>query len=129
MEKIAGKLTDLIGNTPLLELRNYEKAEGLEARVVAKLEAFNPLSSDRYTTGTINHIYDDKLQELLATAYAMSTAGEEPFKALHDYVVENAYGMNLVNYTTTYVVPSFMDSVCLSYKKSFIPGGCTYIEQ
>ena len=91
--------------------------------------AFNPLSSDRYTTGTINHIYDDKLQELLATAYAMSTAGEESFKALHDYVVENAYGMNLVNYTTTYVVPSFMDSVCLYYKKSFIPGGCTYIEQ
>ena len=91
--------------------------------------AFNPLSSDRYTTGTINHIYDNKLQELLATAYAMSTAGEESFKALHDYVVENAYGMNLVNYTTTYVVPSFMDSVCLSYKKSFIPGGCTYIEQ
>ena len=91
--------------------------------------AFNPLSSDRYTTGTINHIYDDKLQELLATAYAMSTAGEESFKALHDYVVENAYGMNLVNYTTTYVVPSFMDRVCLSYKKSFIPGGCTYIEQ
>lgn len=91
--------------------------------------AFNPLSSDRYTTGTINHIYDDKLQELLATAYAMSTAGEESFKALHDYVVENAYGMNLVNYTTTYVVPTFMDSVCLSYKKSFIPGGCTYIEQ
>lgn len=91
--------------------------------------AFNPLSSDRYTTGTINHIYDDKLQELLATAYAMSSAGEESFKALHDYVVENAYGMNLVNYTTTYVVPSFMDSVCLSYKKSFIPGGCTYIEQ
>lgn len=93
------------------------------------ITAFNPLSSDRYTTGTINHIYDDKLQELLATAYAMSTAGEESFKALHDYVVENAYGMNLVNYTTTYVVPSFMDSVCLSYKKSFIPGGCTYIEQ
>lgn len=91
--------------------------------------AFNPFSSDRYTTGTINHIYDDKLQELLATAYAMSTSGEESFKALHDYVVENAYGMNLVNYTTTYVVPSFMDSVCLSYKKSFIPGGCTYIEQ
>ena len=91
--------------------------------------AFNPFSSDRYTTGTINHIYDDKLQELLATAYAMSTAGEESLKALHDYVVENAYGMNLVNYTTTYVVPSFMDSVCLSYKKSFIPGGCTYIEQ
>ena len=51
MEKIAGKLTDLIGNTPLLELRNYEKAEGLEARVVAKLEAFNPLSSVKDRVG------------------------------------------------------------------------------
>lgn len=90
--------------------------------------AFNPFSSDRYTTGTINHIYDDKLQELLNTAYALSTSGDESFKALHDYVIENAYGMNLVNYTTTYVVPSCMDSVCLSYKKSLIPGGCTYIE-
>lgn len=89
--------------------------------------AFNPLSSDRYTTGTINHIYDDKLQELLNTAYTLSTANEESFKALHDYVIENAYGMNLVNYTTIYVVPECMDTICLSYKKSFIPGGCTYI--
>lgn len=89
--------------------------------------AFNPLASDRYTTGTINHIYDDKLQELLNTAYTLSTANEESFKALHDYVIENAYGMNLVNYTTIYVVPECMDTICLSYKKSFIPGGCTYI--
>jgi ABC-type transport system substrate-binding protein len=90
--------------------------------------SFNPFSSDRYTTGTINHIYDDKLQELLNTAYNLSTSGDESFLALHDYVIENAYGMNLVNYTTTYVVPRFMDSICLSYKKSFIPGGCTYVE-
>lgn len=45
MAKIAKKLTDLIGNTPLLELSNYEKKNGLEAFVLAKLEYFNPLGS------------------------------------------------------------------------------------
>lgn len=45
MAKIARNLTDLIGNTPLLELSNYNKANGLETRVIAKLEYFNPASS------------------------------------------------------------------------------------
>jgi cysteine synthase A len=45
MSKIAKNLTDLIGNTPLLELTNYNKANDLGATVVAKLEYFNPLSS------------------------------------------------------------------------------------
>jgi len=45
MSKIAKNLTDLIGNTPLLELSNYNKANNLEARLVVKLEYFNPASS------------------------------------------------------------------------------------
>ncbi len=45
MAKIATNLTDLIGNTPLLELANYGRSRGLGAKVVAKLEYFNPLSS------------------------------------------------------------------------------------
>ncbi len=45
MAKIAKKLTDLIGNTPLLELSNFEKNNNLQAEVVAKLEYFNPLGS------------------------------------------------------------------------------------
>lgn len=45
MAKIAKQLTELIGNTPLLELSNYEKELGLQAKVVAKLEYFNPLGS------------------------------------------------------------------------------------
>ncbi len=45
MSKIAKSLVDLIGNTPLLELSNYNKANNLEAKVIAKLEYFNPLSS------------------------------------------------------------------------------------
>ncbi len=42
MSKIAKSLTDLIGNTPLLELVNYGKANGLNATLLAKLEYFNP---------------------------------------------------------------------------------------
>lgn len=45
MEKIARKLTDLVGNTPLLELSNYNKSNGLKARLVVKLEYFNPVGS------------------------------------------------------------------------------------
>lgn len=39
------KITDLIGHTPLMELENTEKANGLEATVLAKLEYFNPAGS------------------------------------------------------------------------------------
>ena len=42
---IAKKITDLIGGTPLLELSNYEKKNNLEAKIVGKLEYFNPAGS------------------------------------------------------------------------------------
>lgn len=45
MAKIAKKLTELIGHTPLLELSNYEQQNGLEAALIAKVEYFNPLGS------------------------------------------------------------------------------------
>ncbi|MCD8186112.1 MAG: cysteine synthase A [Rikenellaceae bacterium] len=45
MAKIANRLTDLVGNTPLLELNNYGRANSLQAHVIAKLEYFNPLGS------------------------------------------------------------------------------------
>ena len=45
MTRIAKSLTDLIGNTPLLELTNYNSSNGLEAKVIAKLEYFNPAGS------------------------------------------------------------------------------------
>ncbi len=43
--KIYKKVTDLIGNTPLLELTNTEKELKLEATILAKLEYFNPAGS------------------------------------------------------------------------------------
>lgn len=43
--KVYQKITDLIGGTPLLELGNYEKKYSLEAKILAKLEYFNPAGS------------------------------------------------------------------------------------
>lgn len=45
MAKISKSLTELIGKTPLLELSNYEKKNSLKAKIVAKLEYFNPAGS------------------------------------------------------------------------------------
>lgn len=45
MSKIAKNLTELIGNTPLLELSNFAKQHKIEAKLIAKLEYFNPAGS------------------------------------------------------------------------------------
>lgn len=45
MSKIARQLTDLVGNTPLLELGNYARSKNAGARLIGKLEYFNPLGS------------------------------------------------------------------------------------
>ena len=43
--RIYESVTDTIGNTPLVRLRKIEKAKGLKANLLAKLEFFNPLAS------------------------------------------------------------------------------------
>jgi cysteine synthase A len=45
MAKIAQSLTELIGGTPLLQLSNYTKDEGLKANIIGKLEYYNPAGS------------------------------------------------------------------------------------
>lgn len=61
MAKIAKQLTELIGNTPMLELTNYEKELGLQANLIAKLEYFNPLGSvkDRVAAAMIEQGIQD----------------------------------------------------------------------
>jgi cysteine synthase A len=56
MTKISKRITDLIGGTPLLELTNYEKKNGLNATIIAKLEYFNPAGSvkDRIAVAMID---------------------------------------------------------------------------
>ncbi|MCL2037135.1 MAG: cysteine synthase A [Oscillospiraceae bacterium] len=63
MANIARNLTDLIGNTPLLELGNFGKKIELKGKLVAKLEYFNPLGSVK-----------DRI------SYAMVSAAEESGK-------------------------------------------------
>ncbi|MCD8117201.1 MAG: cysteine synthase A [Oscillospiraceae bacterium] len=45
MAQLAQKLTDLVGNTPLLQLNAYGAEKGVGARLIAKLEYFNPAGS------------------------------------------------------------------------------------
>lgn len=64
--KIASKLTELIGNTPLLRVSNYEEKNNLEASIIAKIEFFNPLSSvkDRVAAAMIEQgIKDGKINK------------------------------------------------------------------
>ncbi len=60
MANVATKITDLIGKTPLLELTNLEQKLGLKAKILAKLEYFNPAGSvkDRIAKAMI----DDALE-------------------------------------------------------------------
>lgn len=48
MKKIAQRLTDLVGNTPLLELNNYSRSKDLKAHVIVKL--VNLVISQNFTS-------------------------------------------------------------------------------
>jgi cysteine synthase A len=56
MAGIAQSVTELIGGTPLLNLSNYTKSEGLKANIIGKLEYYNPAGSvkDRIALAMIN---------------------------------------------------------------------------
>ena len=45
MSKVYSNITELVGKTPLLELTNYEKNNNLNAKIIAKVEYFNPAGS------------------------------------------------------------------------------------
>lgn len=51
MKKISKSITELIGNTPLLEIANYNSQNGVSAKIIAKLEYFNPGGSVKDRTG------------------------------------------------------------------------------
>lgn len=55
MAKVYESIAELVGETPLLELKNYEKKHDLKAKILVKLEYFNPNQSikDRITLAMI----------------------------------------------------------------------------
>ena len=61
MSKVYSNITELVGKTPLLELTNYEKNNKLEAKIIAKVEYFNPAGSvkDRIAKAIIED-YEEK---------------------------------------------------------------------
>lgn len=69
MTKIAKKLTELIGNTPLLELNKFSSLKGLEQPIIAKIESFNPGGSvkDRVALAMIENAEDKGLLKPGAT--------------------------------------------------------------
>lgn len=69
MAKIAKQLTDLVGNTPLVELQQFSKSQQTVTPVVAKLEYFNPAGSvkDRIAFSMVNQAEKDGLLKPGAT--------------------------------------------------------------
>ncbi|KUO68739.1 MAG: cysteine synthase [Clostridia bacterium BRH_c25] len=63
MKKISRSITELIGNTPLLEIKNYNEQNGIGGRIIAKLEYFNPGGSvkDRIGNAMIKDAEDKGL--------------------------------------------------------------------
>lgn len=70
MEKIYESITELVGRTPLLEIKNYEKKHGLQARILVKLEYYNPNQSvkDRIALAMIE---DAEKKGLLKPGYTI----------------------------------------------------------
>ncbi|MDR1594271.1 MAG: cysteine synthase A [Prevotellaceae bacterium] len=66
MAKIAKKLTELIGNTPLLELNKVERRYEIDAHLLAKLEYFNPARSVKDRIGL--SLIEDAEKQLLITS-------------------------------------------------------------
>lgn len=70
MSKVYSSITELVGNTPLLEIKNYTKKNNLEARILVKLEYYNPNQSvkDRIA---LSMIEDAESKGLLKPGYTV----------------------------------------------------------
>ena len=79
--------------------------------------------------GTIGFVHDDKLQSMIDLC--MTTAGntQENIQQLHEYVIENAYGYNICNFLTNYVLSRKVTEVALNSSWAIIPGACSYAAQ
>lgn len=93
-EKIAKKITDLVGHTPLLELSNIEKKFNLNARVLAKLEYLNPAGSvkDRVAKAMI----DDGIAKGKVTADSVIIEPTSGNTGIGLASVAAAYGLKII---------------------------------
>ena len=105
-------ISDLIGNTPLVELTHIEEKEGLEASVVAKVEFFNPAGSvkDRIALAMLK---DAERQGLLCPGYVIiePTSGNTGIGLA---AVAAAYGYRII-----LTMPETMSIECRSLLKAY----------
>lgn len=127
MNQIYESITELVGNTPLVHFKNYEKELGLEAKILGKLEYFNPSGSVK-DRAALNMILEaEKRGDLkpgqtildftsgntgIATAAFANARGYhyavvlQPGVSVERTLILKAYGVTLLQATD---VPGFME--------------------
>lgn len=91
---------------------------------------FMTMSDDRYAwNGTLNFIYDDQLQTLVDTVMTVAGNTQDNIQTLHEYVIDNAYGYNICNFVTNYVLSNKVDKIALTSSWAIIPGATTYVAE
>lgn len=88
----------------------------------------NVLDGSKWGNGSVNNIGDPMIQELLETARGADATAED-LDALHQYVIENAYGRCLCNYYISYVLPKDASNPSTNWRSALLPGCCTYADQ
>lgn len=88
------------------------------------------MSAGSYGGGqeTINFIVDPELQRLVTVCNTAEGHTDENTQALHDYIIEHAYGRGLFCTTSYNVVTNDVTEMAMSFKFLIIPGGCVYAD-
>ena len=91
MAKIAKQLTELIGNTPLVELNKFSKSKGIDTPLIAKVEFFNPGGSvkDRIALAMVEQGIDNSQG---AIYYEASTNSSQSWHCQNREFLFEAYG-------------------------------------
>lgn len=86
------------------------------------------MSKDSYSNGqeTLNFITDEELQSLISLVNTAEGHTDENVQALHELIIENAYGRGLFATSSHNVSRSTMTELCMSFKLKILPGGCVY---
>ncbi len=80
------------------------------------------------TGKTISFRLDETLEELVLAAAYISTSTQETIDACHDYYMENAIILGLVNPSVCTVATNDCETLVYGYKHEILPGACTYTE-
>ena len=91
------------------------------------------LNEEKYSwEGTINFVFDDTLQEMLAEVRTTEGHTEEAVIAFHDYVADQAYAIGLCQFINYFAYDATLfaeDGIVMSDQRIIRPNSCTFLEQ